>query len=316
MESGLLVSSDFRPFQKVVGSSQYRTTKIPVFVTQSLPLSSPSVITGDDDGDTLDLPRPDFFVEVRFAEETDLSLVGLQVWVASLALCDHLVALPTFEDGTVFLELGCGVGLPSLVLGKTMPCRSLRPTVFMTDVEGPVLDNARLATERLCKDRQRKRKREASIDLRARALDWTSALSRTSFRKWEPELLACGWTPADVAVLEAAVKAGRLVVLAADPVYDESLTEGLVGVLYELSEAAPKLEILLSLERRVNFLAGDVEPRAVHYDHFWNELRGRCTTLAWERLPLHDPPVHVPYQKNSSIEMWRIYKKGRERTYS
>ena len=312
MKSGLSVSSDFRPLQKVVGSSQYSSqyysTKVPVFVTRPLPAGEPGAENDGDDGDP-DLPRPDFFVEAWFVEKTDLSLVGLQVWVASLALCDYLVSLPPFEDGTVFLELGCGVGLPSLVLSKAMSCRSLCRTAFMTDVEGPVLDNARRAAELLCRDNPRRRRREAPVDLRVRALDWGSALSRTSFRKWEPELLACGWTPADVAVLEAAVKAGRLVVLAADPVYDESLTEGLVGVLYELSEAAPKLEILLSLERRVNFLVGDVEPRAVHYDHFWNELRGRCATLVWERLPLLDPPAHVFYQKNPSIELWRIYKK-------
>lgn len=326
MKSRLLISSDFRPRPDKVASAdpvRYCSTKIPVFVTRSLPSSDSDdndKEVCDSNGDALDLPRPDFFVSVRFAAETDLSCVGLQVWVPSLVLCDHLVALLSgpcslFPDGTVFLELGCGVGLPSLVLCKAMYYKSMQRTIFMTDVKGPVLDNARLAAERTCRDiRGRKGMRVGtaaannSIDLRVRELDWMSALSKTSFRKWRPELLACGWTTGDVAVLEAAVCSGKLVVLAADPVYDETLTECLVGVLCELSEAAPKLEILLSLEKRVNFLVGDSEPRAIHYDHFWNELRGRCTTLAWEKLTVHEPPLHVSYQRNSNIELWRICK--------
>lgn len=324
MEPSVPISSDFHPFQKVESSvsPQYYSSKIPVFITKPLPINDTSSDDKSDD-DVLDLPRPDFFVNIRFAEKTDLPNVGLQIWNASLALCDHLAGLlsegcpfssPPFIDGTVFLELGCGVGLPSLVLSKGMTFKSIHHTVFMTDIEGPALENARFSAGCIHKDSlKQKRRRSLSggrVDLRVRALDWMSSLSRTSFRKWRHELLSYGWTTSDAETLEAAVISGKLVVLAADPVYDEAFTEGLVGVLCELAAAAPKLEILLSLERRINFIMGDIKPRAVHYDHFWNELRGRSrSNLLWEKVPLFNPPRHVPYQYNQNIELWRIYIK-------
>ena len=321
-----LISSGFRSFFQNASSPETSPVPSPCFNVKIPVFLNGASASGDGNGDddTLDLPRPDFFVWARSLKESDLSCVGLQVWVASVALCDYLLDLysdPQALGGTVFLELGCGVGLPSLVLSKAAHFMGLSCTAFMTDVGGPVLDNARLAAERAFRDCQRRKRRgehratlpheqEDCVDIRVRELDWTSVLSRTSFRKWKPVLLACGWTSADVETLGAAVAAGKLVVLAADPVYDESLTEGLVGVLYELSEAAQQIEVFIAMERRVNFLAGDTVPRAVHYEHFWNELRGRCVGLAWERLALRVPPVHVPCpQVSESIELWRIHKK-------
>lgn len=56
-------------------------------------------------------------------------IVGLCLWPGAVAFSSYLLANPELVQGKAVLELGCGVGLPSLVMGKFLNPKN----VILTD---------------------------------------------------------------------------------------------------------------------------------------------------------------------------------------
>jgi 2-polyprenyl-3-methyl-5-hydroxy-6-metoxy-1,4-benzoquinol methylase len=104
------------------GETTLSNSELPltVVVTCGLPLAVCAGIANptDKDGD-LDVPRKIRLV-LAIQEATTLDLVGRQLWPASVTLADYLlsrIALDSSHWGnSTVLELGCGVGMISLML--------------------------------------------------------------------------------------------------------------------------------------------------------------------------------------------------------
>lgn len=69
-------------------------------------------------------------------EEEKPDLLGLDIWPASLHLCEYIAANPALVAGATVLELGAGVGLPGLLAAQLGAAR-----VVLTDYEQKVVDH-------------------------------------------------------------------------------------------------------------------------------------------------------------------------------
>jgi len=237
----------------------------------------------DADGDCLVVRRPRRNeLHVHHSLETKLLDVGLQVWRGALLLGDKLVSDPSLVRDAVVLELGAGVGLCGL-LAAHLGARS----VFLTDVGDSVLGNAQTNVQ----------VNRLHGSMRVRCLDWSEP--------WHPEKWhergcskagegssgseageGCSegsfeWCAADRELLKECT-----LVLAADCVYDDALTDSLLDQLAQILEWLPahQARALVAIERRVNFCVDSLSARAPAVDHFLQGLQARGR-LALRSLP-------------------------------
>ncbi len=98
----------------------------------------------------------------------------------------------------------------------------------------------------------------------------------------------------------------RVLVVAADVVYDCGVTEYLFGMLRALQAALHvQPAILLACERRVVWLFGEPAPSSVAHTHFLECLYG-CVAGP---LPLMTVPHVLPYVRHEGqMELWAIHR--------
>lgn len=244
----------------------------------------------DADGD-LTLARADrpaqHAFQLHHAMGTALSGVGLQVWSGSLLLCDFIVAsLPIFAHANL-LELGGGTGLASLVASR------LRGgPVFCTDSGREVLKNCqRNARENMCPV-------------------WVRELDFTRPETWIQESCWCEredcvlWHARDKEQLDSR----PLVLLAADVLYDDDLTDALAHCLHSLlgrtfGDEPPVL--YLTLEKRINFTVEHMAAHAPAYERAIAKIF-RDPRFVSERIPTESLGRHMQYSRTPQMELWRI----------
>jgi predicted nicotinamide N-methyase len=191
--------------------------------------------------------------------------VGLQLWSGSLVLAEFVLAHRDLFRGCVAVELGGGLGLVSIVLamplkwtdsasgsaGSSAVQHVTRPqsksdgemiaaAVFCTDYAfGDVLSNCLRNCERNVGDRVRVRE----FDFLSSESDCTLLkllTSKSHAASWLPTdkdaKSSVSWRQSDASLLSASSAEERkasapLLLFAADVVYDDDLTEALVGKL-------------------------------------------------------------------------------------
>lgn len=178
----------------------------------------------DEDGDMC-LPRRHrtcVVYHIRHAMATPLGEVGLQVWSAALLLADFIMSRGSELMGRTILELGAGVGLVSLVAA------SFAALVFCTDIQDQILANCQQNVQlNSCGDK-----------VRVRWLDWTVPFAYTG----EDDF---AWKPTELA--------SRIhVILAADVVYIDSMTDAFTECLFHLLRRH-QATAYVAVERRINF---------------------------------------------------------------
>jgi len=222
---------------------------------------------------------------------SSLDFVGLQVWGAAFLLADFVLQNKDKFLGCTAMELGCGTGIVSIILG------SFAQTVFATDYDHKILEltqrnveaNTHLWNENPFFESSRR-----DEHLKVREFDWLKD-------KWEcpvclfisdslqpgptknlqrSESLNYGWGPSDLKQLGSAK-----FLFASDVIYDDDLTDAFFFKLAFLMRGThlncSKI-LYLSLEKRYNFSATSLCVTANGHDNFLSWVSGK------RYIDLHD----------------------------
>lgn len=218
---------------------------------------------------------------------TRIEDVGLQVWRGALLLCDFVIHNKERFDGCIALELGAGLGLCSIVLGR------VAKRVFCTDVGENVLEGCQdniIMNSHLFK--------YGSGVVLVRELDWLKHEICTA-----PGEGAFCWTKEDKEVLKEVS-----VILAADVIYDDSLTDAFIETVLRFLEATTQVVLFLAIEKRVNFTLKDLAVTSPAYNHFRRrieKLENMEQRLKARKLNT-DFPKYLHYERVKELELWEI----------
>ncbi|XP_058115485.1 uncharacterized protein LOC131258283 isoform X1 [Magnolia sinica] len=265
----------------------------------------------DNDGDLV-LPRPSKMsincgVTIQHKITSSISSVGLQVWRAAMVLADfvlHTIFTSSDFNNIVALELGAGTGLVGILLAR------VARTVFLTDCDDEILGNC-----------------ATNADLNSRMLKYHGASVHVREINWKkswpptPRVDEChfpseqgsrySWTPLEIEEAE-----GASVILAADVIYSDDLTDAFFNTLAGLMLHGSKKVLYLALEKRYNFSLDDLDIVANGYSHFRSYLRdeGECRTLGGGMPCFVGKLVHLAqipqyireYDRGNDLEIWEI----------
>lgn len=263
--------------------------------------SNTKKILVDEDGDILVQRTKDYkqnteaSIIIEHQLSTDLANVGMQMWRGSFYLSDYLFDVRNknlmneicTENGGVWLELGAGVGLVSIVSALVQPKYHERH-IFTTDI-AEVISLTRRNIQRNVSDLS------SLIDVFPLNVNQTE-VSRIS--ECDVELI-----------------------LAADLIYDDSLTDDIIKtiqrlILQQYSRQTPKkivqtsklLTCLFSIEKRFNFTIRKLDVSAHAYDYFLQrlgELNEIITTLYNELSILYST-------LDTKVHQWFCYERSKD----
>ncbi|XP_012274371.1 methyltransferase-like protein 22 isoform X2 [Orussus abietinus] len=230
----------------------------------------------DDDGDLI-LTRKQKKKEGKLAIEhrisTELSLVGLQVWRGAFLLADYILSNPQSFKQKRVLELGSGVGLTSIVASF------LASEVICTDTD--VEEILKLIRRNFARNQSYVSSKVSVEGLNFLCPNWPRELQRKI-------------DPVDI-------------VLAADVIYDDDITEGFVGTLERLFNSGFPKVAYVALEKRYVFTVADLDSVAPMYEEFLRCVRRRNHNWNIEHVAT-DFPQYFRYDRVDRLILMKIQK--------
>ncbi|XP_076271738.1 methyltransferase-like protein 22 [Rhynchophorus ferrugineus] len=257
-------------------SSKSKPTVDPKNVVSTFSFALPKYSIQDSDGDHI-LPRRKIghgeSIEIEHSYSTSLNLVGLQVWRGALLLSDWLLHYgQTLSGNDYILELGSGVGLTSIIASMFCP-------VICTDINrGEIFS--------LIKGNVARNKHVVRYPIDVQELDFKADNLSENIISILPKVT---------------------IVLAADVIYDDHLTEAFVKTVQKLMDIPPKRTLYVALEKRYVFTIRDCDTSAPCYDYFTERL-ATLTNLNVEQLDT-DFPQYFLYEKVKELVLWKITSK-------
>ncbi|XP_055825582.1 uncharacterized protein LOC129894089 isoform X4 [Solanum dulcamara] len=274
---------------------------------EDISISASTMFDLDEDGDLIltrriKSPSHHLVLTIQHYITSSIPRVGLQVWRAELVLTDfvlHVMSTSSDFDKVVALELGAGTGLVGILLAR------VAKTVFVTDHGDEVLENC-----------------EKNVDLNAeifhgkasvhvRELDWKDSWPPQE-ENTSPYKGRYSWTQSEIEELKKAS-----LVLAADVIYSDDLTNAFFSILKKLMLDNPEKVLYLAMEKRYNFTLDDLDVVANGYSHFRSYLitEQGCKQLdsasdpffVGEQIDLKYIPCYVrDYNRGNDVELWKI----------
>ncbi|XP_072763661.1 methyltransferase-like protein 22 isoform X2 [Anoplolepis gracilipes] len=254
------------------------TFKCPSYMIDSR--SAEKTLNYDSDDD-LDVERgKEGTFQIEHSVSTDLNLVGLQVWRGAFLLADYILSHPDlFKDQTI-LELGSGVGLTSIVasyLAKEVICTDINAGDILNLIERNFLRN--------------------------------HSYVRSGYHIKEVNFLNLGWSKK----LEEKLQSANIV-LAADVIYDDKITDGFVRTLSKLLHTKKKKIIYIALEKRYVFTIADLDTTAPMYEEFLRCVEKYKTNWSVDYINI-DFPRYFKYDRVKHLVLMKIQNNIRSIAY-
>ncbi|KAI4324731.1 hypothetical protein MLD38_030188 [Melastoma candidum] len=233
-----------------------------------------------------DLRSRCFNVIIKHCIKSSIPAVGLQVWKAELALSDfvlHSIYTSSMFDNIISIELGAG-----------------------TDCGDNVLDNCYQNVRLNFKTLKYK------SNVCVRELDWREYWPPVVDRKCSILPDRYRWTSSEVEEAEDAS-----ILLAADVIYSDDLTDALFSTLERLMSRGSEKVLYLALEKRYNFSLDDMDVVANGYSCFLSYVRNEGDTISnhaasqpgfmGKHIDLTKVPQYVlNYNRGEDVEIWEI----------
>uniref|UniRef100_A0A0B7AYF9 Methyltransferase small domain-containing protein n=1 Tax=Arion vulgaris TaxID=1028688 RepID=A0A0B7AYF9_9EUPU len=239
---------------------------------------------------SLNEERPDYEVlTLEHSMETIIPEVGMQIWSGALLLCDYLIHNHRDLDSSTVLDLGAGTGITSIVAAM------FAPHVLCTDYLASIVELSERNWERN-RDLLSKRSCDQIV---FKILDWSSPAAAASESKYTI-------TSDDLKFIEDAT-----LILAAEVIYDEELTDGFFQTIYNLLMKSPPKTVLLTVERRIIFSTDNQDICSPAYEHFLENLNDLVTVdeglvyFTSEKMNTTFP-LYFQYQRVKELELWQI----------
>ncbi|CAG9839358.1 unnamed protein product [Diabrotica balteata] len=271
---------------EIYQENNYFTRKKPTFDDKNvvskfnfvLPQRWPGLMSVDADGDLNVLRKnsasPTESIEIEHKQSTIIDMVGLQIWRGALLLADWLIynhdKIPT---DSVILELGSGVGLTSIVASMYFP-------VICTDINrGNILG--------LIESNVSRNKNLSRHPVRVLELDFLSPDIPQEILEQLPNIS---------------------VIIAADTVYDDTITEAFVRTVHRLVTSSPspsgKRSVYIALEKRFVFTLSDCDTVAPCYEYYLKCL-DKLTGVKCEEVSLAFPKS-FEYDRVKELVLWKV----------
>ncbi|EDW79308.1 uncharacterized protein Dwil_GK13435 [Drosophila willistoni] len=230
----------------------------------------------DKDGD-LDVARPRRgVIELEHSVATELKLVGLQVWRGALLLADYLFHRRESMAGRTIMELGAGVGLTSIAAAIHNAGQ-----VYCTDVDlGCILQLISGNVQRNLKLLHGQGQGQVKV----------MEFNFLTPKEEQTEQLLRAIDASDI-------------ILAADVIYDDTLTDAFIRVIDEMLKKDNKKTFYVALEKRYVFTFADCDSVAPMYEYFVAQTRSKPWLI--EHLPL-DFPQYFEYERCPQLVLMRI----------
>ncbi|KAJ6647468.1 Methyltransferase-like protein 22, partial [Pseudolycoriella hygida] len=233
----------------------------------------------DTDGDLIVRRRKKGEITIEHHKRTDLSLVGLQVWRGALLLADYIFHNRNeFKEKRV-LELGSGVGLTGIaaaIYSKDVVC---------TDIDvGGILN---VIADNVKRNNSLIRNNVQIVELDFKAQKFSDRLE--------------------------SIISDIDIVICADVIYDDDLTDSFVETLTKLLEPKPNRSppvhspIYIALEKRYVFTVDDLESLAPCYEHFLSCIDKIRWSKRWkfESIPI-DFPQYFEYERVKELVLLKL----------
>ncbi|XP_015587495.1 methyltransferase-like protein 22 [Cephus cinctus] len=229
----------------------------------------------DEDGDLIVERRKQGTLLIEHGGSTELQLVGLQLWRGALLLADYILSNPKlFKERTV-LELGSGVGLTSIVAGF------FANEVICTDVDlGGILK------------------------LIERNFARNKSLIKSKFHITELNFLKLNWSQE----LEEKLYSSSII-LAADVIYDDDITDGFVRTLEKLLNSKVPEVAYVALEKRYVFTIAELDSVAPMYEEFLRCVRRHNLHWSIEQIKI-DFPKYFKYDRTNQLILMKIQRRN------
>ena len=240
---------------------------------------------------------------------TSIQDVGYQVWSGALLLCDYILHHPSQLQDCVVLDMGAGPALTSIVaamFARTVICTDYCPAIIHLAKSNWERNKDLIPTTSSCPE------------VLFKVLDWNNNPfeSSGSDTKYASDASTSTYqVPQSDDHADRALLEGVKVILAAEVVYDEDITDAFFRTIFHMLSTPPAKCVFMSLEKRIVFNTATASVCSPAYTHFRENLEDltsvdpECSfggvSFTADRITT-DFRCCFEYDRMKELELWKI----------